>query len=68
MRLVIDIEESKVDFMLNLLKEFSFVKTSKLYEEPEDIASSLNEAVAEMKLVKSGKLKTRSAQEFLDEL
>jgi len=68
MRLVLDIEESKVDFMLDLLKEFSFVKASKIYDEPEDDVKSFKEAVEEFNLIRQGKSKGRPAQELLDEL
>tara|TARA_R110002050_G_scaffold176775_1_gene309750 strand:- start:11872 stop:12078 length:207 start_codon:yes stop_codon:yes gene_type:complete len=68
MKFVLDIEESKVDFMLNLLKEFSFVKTSKMYEEPENDVQSFREAVEEFKLIRQGKSKGRPVQELLDEL
>jgi len=68
MRLVLDVEDSKVEFMMNLLKEFSFVKTSKMYEEPEDLVSNLAEAVEEMKLIKKGELKGLDLKDVLDEL
>jgi hypothetical protein len=40
------------------------------YEEPskEQILQELKEAIAELKLVEQGKLKTRPAKELLDEL
>ena len=68
MRLVLDIEDSKAEFIMNLLKEFSFVKTSKMYEEPEDVVSNLAEAVEEMKLIKKGELKGLDLKDVLDEL
>lgn len=68
MKFELEIEDSKVDFIINLLKEFSFVKTSKLYIEPTDDVQSFSEAVEELKLVKKGTLKTRPAQDFLNEL
>jgi hypothetical protein len=68
MRLVLDVEDSKVEFMMNLLKEFSFVKTSKMYEEPEDDVQSFREAVTEFNRIRQGKSKGRPAQELLDEL
>ena len=68
MKFELEIEDAKVDFVLNILKEFSFVKTSKLYKESSDDVQSFTDAVEELKLVKKGTLKTRPAQDFLNEL
>lgn len=83
MKLLLDVEKSKVGFVLELLENLPFVKATKVSEAKpgkvargqrgsakgkEEVLSGLRTAVAELALVKAGKLKTRTLQEFLDEL
>lgn len=68
MKVLVDIKDKKADFILELLKSFSYVKTKKLTESKAQVLEELKEAVDNMKLVKKGKLKARPAKELLDEL
>jgi len=68
MKVILDIKDSKVPFVMELLKSFSFIKTQPLSEEKMQLISEMREAVDNLKLVKKGKLKARPARELLDEL
>lgn len=68
MKVLIDIQDDKAAFVLEVLKNFSFVKTQHLTEEKELLIEEIKEAVENLKLVKEGKLEARAASELLDEL
>ncbi|CAN5873745.1 hypothetical protein BH11BAC7_BH11BAC7_16550 [soil metagenome] len=68
MKVLLDIKDQKADFILELLKSFSYVKTKKLTESKAQVLEDLKEAVDNMKLVKKGKMKARPVKELLDEL
>lgn len=84
MKLLLEIRDDKFDFVMELLRNFSFVKTqtiqtSKDYvisDENETNKSAVNEAaieniksgLKEVRLFKKGKLKTTSSKDFLNEL
>ena len=65
MKLILEVKDNKVDFLIELLKNFSFVKNAKLLsEEPNDF----QQAIEELNLAKQGRLKTRPLGELLNEL
>ena len=68
MKVLLDIKDSKADFVMELLHSFSFVKTKPLSPYKAQVLGDLEEAVESMKLVKKGKLQPRSARELLKEL
>lgn len=68
MKVLLDIKESKVSFVMELLNSLSFVKAKPLSDEKAELMSNIREAVEELKLVKQGKLKGVTAKELLDEL
>ncbi|HXB42339.1 MAG TPA: hypothetical protein VNZ49_17505 [Bacteroidia bacterium] len=71
MKVLLDIKDNKVDFIMELLKNFKFVKAKKLKEYPpykEEVLNNVREAVEEMKLIKAGKLKGIPAKDLLNEL
>lgn len=65
---MLDIKDSKVQFVMELLRNFSFVKAEPLSDEKAEIISGIKQAVKEMKLVKAGKLKARNAEDLINEL
>ena len=67
MKVLLDIKEEKVPFIMELLKNFKFVKTKKLTKK-KDIRKDIKEAVKELNLVLAGKKQARDAKELLDEL
>lgn len=68
MKLLLDIKDEKASFIMELLKNFSFVKTEQLTEGKAQQMVDIKEAVNEMKLIRSGKKKARNAEDFLNEL
>ena len=70
MRVMLEIKDSKAVFFLELVKNLDFVKKVETQEEPskEQILNGILQAVAEVKLIKAGKLKGKPIQQLLDEL
>jgi hypothetical protein len=68
MRVLLDIKDSKAAFVMELLNSFSFIKAKELTQEKALLVEEMNEAVEEMKLIKTGKKKARNAEDFLNEL
>jgi hypothetical protein len=69
MKILIDINDSKAAFLMELLGSFSFVnKTTQLTEGKAELLKNLKESVEEVKLAKQGKVKLQSAKDLLDEL
>jgi hypothetical protein len=68
MKVLLDIKDSKAEFVMELLKSFSFVKTKPLTPYKAYVLEGIKEAVEEMKLVKAGKLNARNAEDLFNEL
>jgi hypothetical protein len=68
MKLLVDIKDSKAEFIIELLKSFSYVKTKTLTPYKAQVLEELKEAVDNMNLVNEGKLKARPAKDLLNEL
>ena len=68
MKVLLDIKDSKVPFVMELLSSLNFVKARKLTDEKAELMSDIREAVEELKLVRQGKLQGTSAKELLNEL
>jgi hypothetical protein len=68
MRVLLDIKDNKAQFVLELLKNFPFVKTETITSSKAEILKGIKEAAEEMKLIKAGKLKARNAEDLLNEL
>ena len=68
MKVLLDIKDSKADFVLELLHNLSFVKAKPLSRKKEKFLSELKEGLENVKLIKQGKLKSRPLKELLDEL
>jgi len=57
MKLLLDVKDEKVTFVLEVLENFKFVKAKKLNTSKEDeVLEGIKGAVEEMKLIKAGKL------------
>jgi len=67
MKILLDIKDNKVSFVLELLKNLNFVKVKKLTDEKAEIMSDIRDAVEEMKLIKKGEKQGIPAEELLDE-
>ena len=68
MKVVLDIKDSKVEFVLELLRQFPFVKTETISPNKAKFLSELKGAVEEVVLANQGKIKLKSAEELLNEL
>ena len=68
MKVLLDIKDNKAPYLMEILKSLSFVKTKQLTPYKAQILQDVEEAVAEMKLILSGKLKGRNAEDLFDEL
>lgn len=68
MRVLLDIKDSKVDFVLEMLRNFSFIKAKPLTPYKTKVLQDLKESVAEVNLAKQGKIKLKTAKDLLDEL
>lgn len=68
MKVLLDIQDQKASFFLELLKNFKYVKAKLLTPSYAIVLEELKEAVENMKLVADGKLTPRLAEELLNEL
>jgi hypothetical protein len=68
MKIIVEVKESKAEFLMELLRNLPFVKKTSIQDEKAEVLDSVRTAVEQMKLVKAGKLKGRPVQKLLDEL
>ena len=68
MKILLDIKDDKASFILEILKNFKYVKTKQLTETDSRFFSELKEAVEEVNMIKAGKLKGKLAEEWLNEV
>ena len=68
MKLLLEIKDNKAEFILELLKNFSFVKTEPITPAKAEFLRELKGAVSEVTLAKQGKIKLQSAKDFLNDL
>lgn len=69
--IVLDVQDKKLKFFKELVNQLSFVKIQE--EEPdedsdEQVIANIQQGVKEMRLVEQGKMRSRPAREFLNEL
>ncbi len=69
MKILLEVNDSKVAFLLEILKNFKFVKkATPLTDAKAELMQEIRDAIEELKLVKAGKKEARNAEEFLHEL
>ena len=68
MKVLLDIKESKSDFVMELLKSLPFVKATPLTESKARFLKDFKSAVEQVKLHKEGKIKLKSTRQLLNEL
>jgi len=68
MKVLLDIRDNKAAFIMELLKNLSFVKTNVLTPSKAQFLKELKESVEEVKLAEEGRIKLKSADELLIEL
>ncbi len=68
MKVLLDIRDSKADFVMELLHNFSFIKAKEITPQKALLIEEIKEAVEEMRQIKAGKKKARNAMDFVNEL
>jgi len=68
MKLTIEVEDDKAAFLMELLRNFSFVKMKETSSEKARILADLKAAVEEVKRERRGEIKFKTAEELLNEL
>jgi len=68
MKLLLDINDNKSAFILELLESFKYIKINNLSPYKAEVLEDVKEAVTEMNLIKEGKLKGIPAKDLLNEL
>ncbi len=68
MRVILEINDNKAEFVMELLNSLSFVKAKPISDEKAKLMEEMKEAVENLNLVKKGKVKARLASELLNEL
>ncbi len=66
MKVLLDIKDNKAEFVMELLKSLSFVKAKPISQPKSRLMKEIQESVEEMKLIRSGRKKARSAEDFLN--
>jgi len=68
MKVLLDIKDNKAAMVMEILNNLPFVKSTVLSKKKSKLLSEIKEAIEEVNLVKSGKIKSKDVQTFLDEL
>jgi len=68
MKLLLDIKDDKAAFIIELLKNFKFVKAQPLSSYKAEVLEGLKEAIDEVNQIKVGKKEAQPLSEFLDEV
>lgn len=69
MKILLDINDNKGIFFMEVLKTFKFVKkNTTLSDAKADLMEKVRESVEELKLVRKGKLHARNAEDLINEL
>lgn len=69
--LIIEIEDKKLKFFKELLQNLPFVKMREILPDEdtnEQVIANISQGIKEMQLVEQGKMKSRPAREFLQDL
>lgn len=68
MKILLEINDDKVGFIVELLKHFNFVKVSLLNSDKSDAIEGFRQSVEEVKLHREGKIKLKPAKDLLNEI
>lgn len=68
MKVILDVNENKADFVLELLNSLPFIKVVTVNKKKEKFLKDLQDSVNEVNLAIQGKVKLKSAEEILNEL
>lgn len=67
MKVLLDIQDSKAESLLEVLKGLSYVKTTTITKVNAQLIKQIKQAVNEVNLIKEGKLKGIPVKQLLDE-
>jgi len=68
MKVLVDVQDNKGDFILELINNFPFAKAKSISPAKAQLLQEIKEAVENLNLVKQGKIKPRSAKDLINEL
>lgn len=68
MRVLLDIQDEKVPFIIEVLKNFKFVKVELLTPYKAKVFKGIEKGFKEMQQIRAGKLKGIPAKELLNEI
>ena len=68
MKVLLDIKDSKAVHLMEVLKGLSYVKATTISDDKALLMEEIKQAVENLKQVREGKQKARSARELLNEL
>ncbi|NCO56013.1 MAG: hypothetical protein GW876_11535 [Bacteroidetes bacterium] len=68
MKILVEVNDNKAAFFMELLRSFAYVKAKPLTAHKAQVLEELKEAVENMTLVNQGKLKARPAKDLLNEI
>lgn len=68
MKVLLEIKEDKVQFMMELLNNLDFVEATPLTGEKTELVNNIKASVEELQLIRNGQLEGIPAKELLDEL
>lgn len=68
MKLILDIEDSKVGFFMELLKNFRFVKVKPFDANKNLIIKELEESIDQINQIKNGQMTARPVEDLLNEV
>jgi hypothetical protein len=68
MKMTIEVRDDEAAFILELLKNFSFVKLDEASKEKARVLESVSQGLKEAKMAERGEIKLQSAREWLNEL
>lgn len=68
MKLLLEVKEEKLEFLLELLRHLPFVKAQSLSPQKAELLEDLKSAVEYVNLAKQGKFKPKPLQQLLDEI
>ena len=68
MKVILDINDNKADFILDWLKQYTYVKIKPMKRSKEELLKDIKNALSEVELIESGQKEGKLLKDFLDEL
>lgn len=68
MKLLLDIKDDKAAFIIELLRNFKFVKSEPLTSHKAEVLRGIKTSIDEVKQINEGKIEGIPAEQLLDEL